>query len=161
MEKISDGGSFAEKFRIRSHPEFHLAAPGVCRKRPVELEPRARGHRALFDHEFGRARLGSDLSRYVVNGGKVRLAGIFWRRAHADEDGIAGTDRFTGVRRVRNPPGLVSRRENLLEMLLVDGHPACIELGDALPVNVGANHFVSRFRKTGSRDQTYVSTADD
>src|SRR6266478_172705 len=161
MEKIADGGAFPEKFRIRRHSEFHVASPGICRKRPAELEPSASGHGAFFDHQFGRARLRRDLPRDVVNGGKVCLAGIFWRRAHANENGIAGTDRFTGIRRVRNPAGFASRRENLLEVLLVDWHAACIEFDDALPVDVGANHFVSRFGKTSSRDQTYVPTTDD
>ena len=161
MEKIADSCAFPEKFRIRGHSEFHVAAPGICGKCPAELQPRPGGDRALFNHQFGRARLRCDLPRYVVNGGKVCLAGIFWRRAHANENGIAGTDRFTGIRRVRNPAGFASRRENLLEVLLVDWHAARIEFGDALLVDVGANHFVSRFGKTSSRDQTYVPTTDD
>jgi hypothetical protein len=46
-------------------------------------------------------------------------------------------------------------------MMFVDWNAACIEPGDALSIDVRANHFMPSFRKASSGNETYVPTTDD
>jgi len=97
----------------------------------------------------------------VINRRKVSLAGILGRGSDANENGITRSDGLAGIGGIRNPSGFASGHENLVEVLFVDGDATAVEFGDALAVNVRANHFVARFGETGSRDQPYVSTTND
>src|SRR5215469_3703011 len=161
MEKISDSGSFAKKFRIGGHPEFDVGVSGISGERAVEFDSRARRNRAFLDHEHRSFRFPSDLLRHVIDGGEIGVAGFLRRSANANKNGIPSANRFTGVGGVRNVPCLSGRRKNLLEVLFVNGHAACLELGNAVFINIRANDIVTRFRETGSGDQPYVSTSDD
>jgi len=97
----------------------------------------------------------------MINGGEVSVTGFFWRSANANKNGISTANRFTGVGGVRNVPCLSSRRKNLLKVLFVNGHTACLEPGNALFINIRTNDIVTRFRETGPSNQPYVSTSDD
>ncbi len=101
MEEISDGGTFAKKFGIRSHAKIGFAAAAVGCERSLQFESGARGYGALFDHQLGGARLLGDLPRDLIDRGKVSLAAFFGRRAHANKNGITRADRFACIRRYR------------------------------------------------------------
>ena len=87
----------------------------------------------------------------MVNRRKVRFPGFLWWRAHADEYHVAPADGFARIRREREPLRAASRGEHLVQVPLVDGNPARLELRDALAVNVRANHIVPGFRQARSR----------
>src|SRR5712691_661207 len=161
VEKISDGSAFAEEFRVGSDTEFQVAVPGISGKGAAEFKPRARGHGAFLHNKFRRARFCGDLPGNVINRRKVSLAGILRRGSDANENGITRPDGLAGIGSIGNPSSFASGHENLVEVLFVDGDASGVELGDALAVNVRANHFVARFGETGSRDQPYVSTTND
>src|ERR1700674_2855671 len=161
VEKIRDGGAFAKKFRIGDDAEFNFAIFGIRGKGAVEFEASARGYGAFFDDEFGRFRFRGDLPGYVVDGRKVGLAGILRRGSHTDEDGVPGADGFTGVGGIGDPSSFVGRSENLVEVMLVDGDAAGIELGDALAIDVRANYLVSCVGEASSGDETHVPTSDN
>jgi hypothetical protein len=46
-------------------------------------------------------------------------------------------------------------------MPLVNGDLAGLEVRDALRVDIGADHFVSRFGQTRAGDQTHVTATND
>src|ERR1041385_3325625 len=115
----------------------------------------------FLDHQLRSFRFPSNLPGHMVDSREVGLAGFLRGSPDANEDGFPCANRFTGVRSVGNVAGLPRGGENLLEVLFINGHAACLELGNALFINVRANDFVTRFRKAGSGDQPDVSTSDD
>src|SRR5437763_1407367 len=161
MEEIANGGSFTEKFGIGSHAEFYVAISRIGRERAAELEPRARRDGALLDDELGRFRFGGNLPRYVIYGGKIRLAGLLRRSSYANEDGFARANGFAGDGSVGNAPCLACGSENFFEVLFVDWYAAGLELGDAIAINVRADDFMSGLRQAGSGNKSDVSTSDD
>lgn len=97
----------------------------------------------------------------MVDGGEVGFAGIFWRRAYTDEDGVTGADGFAGVSGIGDASGFVGGSENLVEMMLVNGDAAGVELGDALAIDVRANDFMTGLGETRTGDETHIPTSDD
>src|ERR1700726_1659724 len=97
MEKIRYRRPFAKELRIRRHTKRKAAVARIRRERPAQFQSRARRHRALLDDQLRRSRFRRNLSRNVVDGGKVRIAVLFGRSAHANKNSIALAYRFTRV----------------------------------------------------------------
>ena len=55
----------------------------------------------------------------------------------------------------------MSGRQDPIEMMFVDRDAACIQLGDALAIDIRANHVVPRLGETSPGDETHVPTTDD
>ena len=102
VEEVLDGGAFAEEFGIGGDAERDVGVSRVRGQGAAQFETGARGNGALFDDELGGLRFLGDLAGDVVDRGKVGFAIAFWRRAHADENGIAEANGFSGVGSVGN-----------------------------------------------------------
>ena len=73
----------------------------------TQLKTGTSGNSAFLDDEFGRTRLRGDLAGDVIDGQKIRVTVFFRGRAYANEDGVAGANRFTGVSGVEIFPDLL------------------------------------------------------
>lgn len=160
MEKVVDGGTFSEELRIGSDLKMHIAIATVRTKSARQFQAGPGGHSALFDDELGAVGFGCDLPGTVVDGGKVRFAVFFGRRAYTDENRFGRSNGFAGIASKREAASFASGVENLIEMPLVDWNTAGIELRDAVGIDVRAEHFMSGLGQARACDQTDVSAAN-
>src|ERR1700730_17497714 len=105
MKEIRNGRPFAKELRIGRHAKCKAAVARVGRERAAQFQARARRYRALFDHQLGRSRLRGNLTRDVVDCGKIRIAVFLGWCANANEDGVAAAYCVTSVRGVRDFAG--------------------------------------------------------
>ncbi len=105
-------------------------------------------------------RLRRNLLRHVVDSGKIRAAIGPRRSTHADKDGFAEANRFAGVGSVGNFPAIARGNQNLVQVVLVDGNLAGLQLRDARSVDVRADHFMAGFRQARARNQTHITATD-
>ena len=108
VKEIVNGGAFAQEFGIGRDAESNVVTARVGGKGATKLESGARGNGAFFHDQFGRLRLRGDLPGHVIDGGEICFAGLFGRRANANEDGVAGTDGIADVGSVGDFAGLAS-----------------------------------------------------
>jgi hypothetical protein len=160
VKKIFHCRAFAQKFGIGSDLKFDFAVRRVSGKRLLKLHTSQRWDSALFDHEFWRARFRGDLAGDVINRGKIRFAGFFGRRADADENHLTGANGLAGVFGVTDLFFLDGPLKDLVEMLLVDGNLARLELGNAIFVDIRAEDFMTRRGETSAGHQPNVTTPD-
>src|ERR1700682_3752739 len=158
VKKIRYGRPFAKELRIGRYAKCQAAVARVGRERSPQFQSGTSRHRAFFDHQLRRSRLRGNLTRYVVDCRKIRIAVFFLRWAYANEDGVAVAYRFTGVRSVRNFSATSRRLQDFLQVVLVDRHASRLELGDPLLINVRANDLVARFGETCAGHQPDVTT---
>src|ERR1700730_5578543 len=88
------------------------------------------------------------------------VAVFLGRRAYTDENCLTGADGFAGVRGVRNLAGFADGFENRVQVMLVNGHLARLEVRDALGVDVGADDLVSSFGEASTGYQAHVATTN-
>jgi hypothetical protein len=160
MEKIFDGRTFAEKLRVRGYAKRETAIAGVGGQRAAQLDSRAGRDGALFDDEFRRASFGRNLAGSMIDGREVRVPALFRRRADANKNCLTGANGLTGVRRERDASRFTRGSEHLVEMMLINGHTAGLELRDPCAIDIRANYLVSCFSETRSSYQANVATTN-
>src|SRR5436305_3005102 len=104
---------------------------------------------------------GGNEPRHIVDGGEVGLAVFFRRRADTDENGIAGSYRFSGIVGERKAVFPHVGGEQRVQVRLVDGNDSGFEGRDAFPVVVRANDLMSNLGKACSRNQSDISAANN
>src|SRR5271167_2225126 len=100
------------------------------------------------------------LSSYLIDRGKISLAAIFRRRAHANKNGVARADRFAGIRGIGNAPRLACRPQYFFQVLLIDRYLSGLQTLDTFCVDVRAGHFMPRRGETRPRHQSHVATSN-
>ena len=96
-----------------------------------------------------------------VDGGEVGIAVLLLRRrSYADKDGITGANRLSSIVGVGHSSGFASGFGNVVEVALVKGHFARLELRDALGVHVSADDIVSSPSETCSGYEINVATTN-
>src|SRR5258708_20047283 len=101
-----------------------------------------------------------NLTRDVIDCGKIRIAVFLGRCADANEDRFAAAYGFTGVRGVRNFAGTSRRFEDFVQVMLVDRHASRLKLRDPLLINVLANDIIPPFAQPSAGHQADVTTSD-
>src|ERR1700731_1656394 len=97
MKEVLDGGALAKEFWIGDDPECQAVIARVGVQGSTELEAGASGNGTFLDDEFRRTCFAGDLAGDIVDGRKIGVAVFLWRRANADEDGVAPSNCFTGI----------------------------------------------------------------
>src|SRR5216683_4558079 len=161
MKEVFNGGAFAQEFGIGSDAKGDVAAARVSGQSAAKFEAGARWHGAFLDDELGRLGLLGDLAGDMVDCGQVGFAIALRRSAYANEDGVAETNGLAGVGGVANVSACGGGGEDGVQVALVDGHLAVLELSDALSVDVRADDLMSGFSEASASDDAYISTADN
>ena len=161
MQEIFDRGAFAQEFRIRRHAEFNATLPPVHSERALQFLAGLRRNRALLHHQLRAPRFGGDQPRHMIDGAQIRAAVGQRRRAHADENGVPGSNRIGHVGPKTQPALFTGFRNHYIEAGLVDGEPSGLESFQFFNVVIRANHFVPQARQASSRDQTHITGSDD
>jgi hypothetical protein len=85
VERIVNGGAFAQKLRVRDHIEL-VRLDAVLLDNPSHAVACADGHGGLVDDDFVAVERAPNLGGNGVHILQVRLARLSRRRAHADKN---------------------------------------------------------------------------
>ena len=161
MEKIADGGAFAEKFGVGRHAKLRGAIAAVDAQLALELLASLRGDGAFFDDQFRAAGFGADEAGYAIDGAEIGIAVGERRSADADENCVCGGNGFGWVAFEAQAIRGAIARDDAFEAGLVNGEMAGLEDFDFREIAIGADDIVADFREAAACYQTYVARADD
>lgn len=102
----------------------------------------------------------SDLSRHLINCGKIGLAALLGRRPDTDENGITRADSFACVGCIENAACLSCRRQNFFQVVLVDRNLSGQQALDAVRIDIRACYFMARGGKARAGYKSNVATPD-
>src|SRR5215469_4951 len=146
MEKISDGGAFAEELGIRDDVE-EMPLDAVALQRTTDPLVRVNRNGALLDDDLVPVEQPSDLAGDGLDVGKVGVAILTLRRADGDEGGCGlscGLGQVCG----ELDTGIAVLAQQLREVMLVDEAVASLQRGDLALVVIHADDVMAHLSET-------------
>src|ERR1019366_4194129 len=106
VQEVSNRRSFAKELRVRGHRKTMIELAAIRRQRTLQYPPGLHRNGALLDHQFRTPRLNRNQSGNAIDGAQVSVAVGERRCAHANEDCVTKSDRFSHIRCEAQPTGL-------------------------------------------------------
>ena len=158
MQKVADGRALTEKLRVRHHVEAlrgHAMAVEYAADPIVGVDR----HRALFHDHLVAVDGAGNLGDHGLHVRQIRGAGVALRRTYGDKNSLAPLHRPAQIGGELDA-AIPMPRQQLRQMLFVDGNAAFAQRLHPGFVIVYANHRMAHLGKTNRRHEAYVSGAD-
>jgi hypothetical protein len=151
VERIVNGGSFAQKLRVRDHIEL-VRLDAVLLDNPSHAVACADGHGGLVDDDFVAIQRASNLGGDGVHILQVGFARIGWRRADTDENDFRIAHCMCQVGCRTQTPLFQVALQQLVQPRLVDGRLSFVDGVHFRGVDVHTQHFVAQIGEHDARD---------